>query len=139
MRETHVSATTAAPMRLCPVLDRLACRQLLACHDAEASAAVCRRVLETDMCMCSGPAGWPHPFLLCNAAPPCSCFCAQQDHLDIRVIPSFQEVEKEDRNGEKHTMTAVKLQASMLAVEPDLHRVPGSLHMYVAAVVYLWS
>lgn len=59
------------------------------------------------------------PFPLCNAALPYSCFCAQQDHLDIRVIPSFQEVEKEDRNGEKHTMTAVKLQASMLAVQPE--------------------
>ncbi|PSC74202.1 stage v sporulation s [Micractinium conductrix] len=34
----------------------------------------------------------------------------EQDHLDIRCIPSFQEVEKEDRSGEKHTMTAVKLQ-----------------------------
>ena len=36
--------------------------------------------------------------------------CLQQDHLDVRVIPSFQEVEKEDRTGDKHTMTAVKLQ-----------------------------
>lgn len=34
----------------------------------------------------------------------------EQDHLDIRVMPSFQEVEKEDRSGESHTMTAVKLQ-----------------------------
>lgn len=34
----------------------------------------------------------------------------EQDQLDIRVIPAFQEVEKEDRSGDKHTMTAVKLQ-----------------------------
>jgi stage V sporulation protein SpoVS len=34
----------------------------------------------------------------------------EQDHLDVRVVPSFQEVEKEDRTGDKHTMTAVKLQ-----------------------------
>lgn len=57
----------------------------------------------------------PQPLLPGVASLCCPALCAsvQQDHLDIRVIPSFQEVEKEDRNGEKHTMTAVKLQASM--------------------------
>lgn len=48
--------------------------------------------------------------LLLHPHPPHTHALLQQDHLDIRVIPSFQEVEKEDRGGEKHTMTAVKLQ-----------------------------
>ena len=75
-------------------------------------------------CPARGPARWPAPR---RPAPPrpapllrppprharstcCPAAALQQDHLDIRVVPSFQEVEKEDRNGEKHTMTAVKLQ-----------------------------
>lgn len=72
------------------------------------------------------------PFPLCNAALPCSYVCAQQDHLDIRVIPAFQEVEKEDRNGEKHTMTAVKLQASMLVCSQMQWKPLGwqAMHMY---------
>ncbi len=70
----------------------------------------------------------------CFSAP--SCRHVQQDHLDIRVIPSFQEVEKEDRNGEKHTMTAVKLQASMAVGQADgigLDKsTAGSLHGWYA-------